>query len=137
MAVNTRTEYALRALLEIHASEAGSISAHMICKLQSLPKKYVEHLLSSLKNAGLISSSAGSKGGYILARPAEKISLYDIMEAVDDHAMELNCGMDKQYCLGTKCVLKPVFRDLAEKQRKLFRTYTLDKIGKIPAKEKK
>lgn len=137
MAVNTRTEYALRALLEIHDNLEGSISTQMICKLQQLPKKYVEHLLNSLKNAGLINSSAGSKGGYVLARPAEKISLYDIMEAVDDHSLELDCEMDKQYCLGTKCGLKPVFKDLAAKQRKLFQTYTLDRIGKKSDRVKK
>lgn len=135
MAVSTRTEYALRALIEIPAT--GSVSAHSICERQQLPKKYIEHLLSALKKAGLITSSSGSRGGYTLARPADQISLWDIMEAVDDHTQVLECEMDKQFCLGEDCPFKPVFLDLAAKQRQLFRRYSLAGIAKSMSKEKK
>jgi biotin operon repressor len=68
MAVNTRTEYALRALLEITDSQQDAVSAQKICEHQELPKKYIERLLGNLKAAGLIISSAGAKGGYVLAK---------------------------------------------------------------------
>ncbi len=135
MAVSTRTEYALRALLEIPAG--SSVSANSICERQQLPKKYVEHLLSALKNAGLIASSTGSRGGYTLTRPAGQISLWDIMEAVDDHNLELDCGMGKQFCLGEECRLKPLFTDLAAKQRELFQKYSLARIARSFKQEKK
>ncbi|HOZ00241.1 MAG TPA: Rrf2 family transcriptional regulator [Candidatus Syntrophosphaera sp.] len=136
MAVNTRTEYALRALLEISA-ERQSVSAQTICKSQCLPKKYIEHLLSALKNAGLISSSTGSRGGYTLARPARLISLYDVLEAVEDRNSELDCREEGSYCLGSSCGLRAVFDEVATKQRALLRSYTLDKIGRIWKKGQK
>ncbi|HOQ84067.1 MAG TPA: Rrf2 family transcriptional regulator, partial [Candidatus Syntrophosphaera thermopropionivorans] len=87
MPVSTKTEYALRALVEIAEHPEGTISAQNICNQQQLPKKYIEHLLSSLKNAGLIISSAGLKGGYVLAQSPDAITLYDVMKAVDDHRL--------------------------------------------------
>lgn len=133
MAVSTKIEYALRALLEVPARE--SVSAQAIAKRQSLPKKYLEHLLSALKNAGLITSSPGSRGGYTLARTADQISLWDIMEAVDDHSQVLDCEMDKQFCLGADCPFKPLFKELAAKQRQLFRKYSLASIARSMNKE--
>ncbi len=135
MAVSTKTEYALRALLEIPAK--GSVSAQTICERQQLPKKYIEHLLSALRVAGLIISSSGSRGGYSLARTAAAISLYDVMEAVDDHSLELDCGRDKQFCLGEDCALQPLFAELASRQRELFKKYSLARIAKSLKQEQK
>lgn len=129
MSVNTRTEYALRALLEVQASGEGIISAKTICEKQDLPLKYIEHLLTDLRNAGIISSSAGSKGGYVLTRPATEISLLDVMAAVKDDSQLLGCEFGRQYCLGEGCGLLPVFSEVAMKQRELFESYTLDKIA--------
>lgn len=135
MAVSTRTEYALRALLEIPTKEC--VSTNVICERQNLPKRYVVHILRALKNAGLILSSPGSLGGYTLARPLDQISLYDIMDAVDDRSMELDCERGKQFCLGENCGLKPIFSELAAKQRELFQNYSLSLIAKRIKQEKK
>lgn len=136
MALNTSTGYALRALLEISGERGASVSAQSICERQKLPKKYIEHLLRSLRKAGLIKSSAGSLGGYTLARPADKISLHDVVEAVGDLSWQLDCHMDKHHCLGDKCGLLPLFRELAGKQRELLEAYTLEKIMEFKAGEK-
>ncbi len=137
MALNTRTEYALRALLEIPCKDEGSISANAICENQKLPKKYVEHLLNSLRNAGLIDSFAGSRGGYSLARPETEISLLDLMDAVDDHSQELACEMSGQYCMKDGCGLDVLFNEITRKQRDLVGSYTLDKIREKRCKESK
>lgn len=137
MAVNTRTEYALRALLEIADMGGSSISAQSICERQQLPKKYVEHLLSALKKAGLVVSSSGSKGGYTLERPLAQISLYDVLEAVEDHTPELGCAEHKQHCMGASCRIKSILGDVAEKQRALYKTYTLDHFGPSKGKEQR
>lgn len=132
MPVNTRTEYALRALLEMHASDGTPISAHKICLNQQLPKKYVEHLLAALKNAGIIDSSIGSKGGYSLAHKAEEISLWDVMQAVDDHSMDMACDESRgEYCLGSKCRLKPFFESVSQQQRQLFQSHSLAAIARF------
>ncbi len=136
MAVNTRTEYAIRALLELMEPQGSPVSAHRICQHQQLPKKYVEHLLSSLKGAGLIISSAGSRGGYVLSRDPARISLLDVMQAVEDSTLELSCNLDGKYCLGRECGLEPLFSELAEKQRELFDSYSLKQIHQIQTKDR-
>jgi Rrf2 family protein len=131
MAVSTKTEYALRALLELTGDGGGSLSAQAICARQNLPKKYVEHLLGAMKNAGIIESSQGSKGGYTLSRPSHKITLYDVMRAVDDSNHEMECGKSGPYCRGESCRLGGLFDEIATRQRRLLNSYTLAEIGKI------
>ena len=111
MAVNTRTEYALRALLEITDSQQDAVSAQKICEHQELPKKYIERLLGNLKAAGLIISSAGAKGGYVLAKPAEDITLQQVLSAVDGG-----------------CSLNVFFTELGGRMRHLLSEYTLASI---------
>lgn len=131
MAVNTRTDYALRAILEIPCKGEGTISAQKICESQKLPKKYVEHLLNSLKAAGLIQSFAGSRGGYTLSRHETEITLWDVMQAVEDSSPEMSCSMDGNFCLGVNCGLNLLFAEISQHQRELFRGYTLEKIRQI------
>ncbi len=132
MAVNARTEYALRALIEMYASKSELISAQQICTQQKLPKKFVEHLLASLKAAELVVSTAGSRGGYSLARPAEEISFLDVMRAVEDGTLDFSCTQNKgEHCLGPECDLSFFFDELSAKQRKLFASYNLKKIAAI------
>ncbi len=130
MSVNTRTEYALRALLEMQGYERDPVSAQKICDRQQLPKKYVEHLLSALKSAGLINSSAGSKGGYALSRPADAISLLDVMQAVEDSSLQMDCVMNKgEHCLGDGCRLSEFFSELSDQQKELFSSHNLKSIA--------
>ena len=137
MAVNTRTEYALRALLEIADAKEKSVSAQAISERQLLPKKYIEHLLSALKKADLIRSSSGSRGGYTLARPASRINLYDVLVAVEDETPVLSCVMEGNFCLGSACGLKALFNEVSNKQKRLYQSYTLSKIRRLRAQEAK
>jgi Rrf2 family protein len=84
-----------------------------------------------MKNAGIIESSQGSKGGYTLSRPSHKITLYDVMRAVDDSNHEMECGKSGPYCRGESCRLGGLFDEIATRQRRLLNSYTLAKIGKI------
>ncbi len=129
MAINTRTEYAIRALLEIMESGNEPVSTTDICKRQSLPKKYVEHLLSGMRSAGIIQSTAGSKGGYLLATEPDSIYLYSIMQAVDDTAWELSCNMKgNRYCIGQECGLQAVWSQISNQLQDLLKSYTLQTI---------
>ncbi|MCB5260385.1 MAG: Rrf2 family transcriptional regulator [Candidatus Cloacimonetes bacterium] len=130
MAVNTKTEYALRALIEIY--EHGHISAQKICEAQKLPKKYIEHLLAMLKGAGLVNSNPGSLGGYSLASKPQDILFSDILKAVEDDSFNTACTeYNKKNCLGETCPLKLFFEQLENKLQQVFSSYTLQDILKI------
>lgn len=127
MAVNTKTEYALRALIAI--AEAGHLSAQKICEVQKLPKKYIEHLLSLLKAADLINSSAGSTGGYELIKAPAEISFQDVLNAVDDKSYATACTHRYgKFCLGKGCTLSPFFSELDHRLRGIMESYTLQDI---------
>lgn len=129
MAVNTRTEYALRALLEIADSPTEAVSASKICDKQDLPKKYIERLLGNLKNAGLINSSAGSRGGYSLAVAAREISLQQILNAVEDDSLDPTCNTaSTRFCPGGKCSLRGFFSQLGSEMQNLLSAHTLETI---------
>lgn len=130
MAVNTKTGYALRALLEI--ARQGQVSAQKICEAQRLPKKYIEHLLSLLKAANLINSSAGILGGYSLAKEAEDITFRSLLAAVGDESYVTACTKHTgNHCLGQGCTLEPFFDELGDKLNDIFDSYTLQDILNI------
>jgi len=129
MAVNTRTEYALRALLEIADSPLEAVSAQKICAHQALPKKYIERLLSNLKTAGLVESSSGARGGYQLAKPAAQISLRQVLKAVDDDSLDPTCNTGStRFCPSGDCALRMFFTGLGEKLSELLSAYSLADI---------
>ncbi len=129
MAVNTRTEYALRALLEIADSSTEAVSAKKICQRQALPKKYIEHLLADLKAANLIVSSSGAKGGYFLSRKPTEITLADILKAVDDDSLNPNCNITaRRFCPEGHCPLSSFFSALGIKINVILTQYTLAEI---------
>ena len=82
MKISKRTEYALRALQELArptSGRRGPVQARELACLQDIPVKFLEQILASLKNAGIVHSRRGCNGGYALARPAREISLGEVI----------------------------------------------------------
>ncbi len=85
MKVSTRGDYASRALvsLALQPDDTGPTSVRDIAERTGLPQPYLEQILLALKGAGLVHSKRGVGGGYTLARQPEKITLGEIVSAVD------------------------------------------------------
>src|SRR5258708_34994490 len=83
MRLSARADYALRAAIELAASGDGHVTAEQLAKAQQIPAKFLEAILTQLRRAGLVRSQRGPDGGFWLARPAEEISLADIIRAID------------------------------------------------------
>ncbi len=79
-----KVRYGLAALFELAKNNnMGFIQIKDIASAQNIPQNYLEQLLSILKKAGLVESMRGSHGGYKLNKPADKIKIIDIIEALD------------------------------------------------------
>ena len=89
MKVSTRVEYGMLALTDIalHA-DGSSVSAPEIAERQGISQKYLEQILTHLKQAGLIRAQKGLRGGYALTRPADRIRLSEILNALDNSILE-------------------------------------------------
>ena len=65
------------------AEDAGPVKGERIASSQAIPVKYLENILSELRQAGIVRSQRGADGGYWLARPAEAITVADVIRAVE------------------------------------------------------
>jgi Rrf2 family protein len=99
MRVSAKVDYALRAMAELAAAPpglAGSAAgkaagtqrsawttAEQLASAQHIPPKFLESILSQLRSAGLVASQRGAEGGYQLARPAEEISIADVIRELE------------------------------------------------------
>ncbi|NJR54888.1 MAG: Rrf2 family transcriptional regulator [Acaryochloris sp. CRU_2_0] len=85
MKLTTRGHYSVKALLDLSLQpDYGPASVNTIAERQALPAPYLEKLLIEMRQAGLVRSLRGSKGGYQLARSPVHISLGQILEAVGE-----------------------------------------------------
>jgi Rrf2 family protein len=85
MKLNRRGQYSLKALLDLSLQKGcGPTATKAIAQRQNIPAPYLEKLLIQMRRAGLVESVRGAQGGYQLAKPAAKISLGQILEAVGE-----------------------------------------------------
>ena len=89
MEISAKTDYAVRALLELAARAPNLVKIEVIIGEQQLPRKFVEAILGELRRAGLVRSQRGAEGGYALARPAGEITLGEVIRAVDGPLAEV------------------------------------------------
>jgi Rrf2 family protein len=82
--VSAKADYAVRAAIELAAAGADHpTKGDAIASAQSIPLKFLENILADMRHAGLVTSRRGAEGGYWLARPAEEITVADIIRAVE------------------------------------------------------
>jgi Rrf2 family protein len=82
--VSAKADYALRACVQLAAAEGeGHIKGERIAQAQDVPLKFLENILGDLRQAGLVRSQRGAEGGYWLARPADEITLAEVIRAVE------------------------------------------------------
>lgn len=84
MRISAKADYALRAAAELAAAEgAGPVKGEAIATAQAIPAKFLEAILTSMRTAGIVASQRGADGGYWLARPADRVSVADVIRAVE------------------------------------------------------
>jgi Rrf2 family protein len=130
MQITTKTEYSVRALIEVGLRDGIPVSIREICAAQQLPEKYVEQLFRRLKKENIITSISGAHGGYKLARMAEEINLQEIMDAAEDNTYQTYCSSkpDSGFCLGNPCVLQELWQDIHQYMKAYLEDLTLKQI---------
>ena len=84
MQVSARVDYGTRALAELASRQDGDlVTSEDLARLQGIPVKFLEGILTQLRRAGLVYSKRGVDGGYRLGRPADQISVADVFRALD------------------------------------------------------
>ncbi len=91
----TKAEYGVRLLIRL-GSHGGShpVSLKSVAEAEQLPLAYLERIAALLKKAGLVTSTRGAHGGYVLARPAEEVSMDRVVLALEGAIAPMDCFVD-------------------------------------------
>ncbi len=131
MKLSVKVDYACRVLAQLARQHGEGRLAHIeeLAKIEAVPANYLVQILSELRNGGLITSRRGKQGGYVLARPPEKITLYDIVKLIEGDLLELGGSAEGQS--GRR--VQQVWRDVRAALEAKTRGYTLDMlVAKTP-----
>ncbi len=97
--VSTRSRYGLRFLVELSRnSREEPAQLGTIARKEAIPESYLTKLVARLRDAGIIVSTRGAKGGFMLAKPPERISLAEVVEALEGRAGILACAERPESC---------------------------------------
>lgn len=95
MIFSTKAEYGVRLMVELgRQSGQGPVPLSAVAEAEKLPLAYLEHLVAKLRDAELVTSTRGAHGGYRLARPAEKIRMSEVVQALEGQIAPMECFMD-------------------------------------------
>jgi Rrf2 family protein len=98
MKLNTKVRYGLRALIEVALEGETGLHQKDVAERQSIPLKYLDPIVAGLKMKGLIRNLKGKGSGYILAKPANEISVYDVYCAFEPELAIVECLMEPNSC---------------------------------------
>jgi Rrf2 family protein len=124
---STRARYGMRAMLDlaIHGDD-GLILLKDIASRQEISKRYLEHMMTLLRNRALVVAERGAAGGYGLARPASDITLDEIFEALEGEIAPVECVRDRSVCSRSEdCVVRDLWCDVAGAMRGVLEGRTL------------
>ena len=93
MKLSTKGRYGLRAMIDLAShEEEGAVSIASISERQNISESYLEQLVRPLRKAGFIESVRGAGGGYVLAKPADSISVGDVLRVLEGGLEAVTCS---------------------------------------------
>jgi Rrf2 family cysteine metabolism transcriptional repressor len=95
MIFTTKAEYGVRLLIQLGLQSGGQpVSLKAIADVERLPLAYLERIVALLKRAGLVQATRGAHGGYVLGRPAEEITMDQVVLALEGAVAPMDCFFD-------------------------------------------
>ena len=138
MRISAKVDYAVRAAIELAGADRGTpVKGDRIATAQDIPMKFLENILSELRRAGLVGSRRGTDGGYWLARPASKVTVADIIRAVEGPLANVQGVRPEELeFIGSAVPLQRMWVCVRSSLRSVLEHVTLADLvaGKLPAK---
>ena len=131
MKLSTKGRYGMRALIDLAMyGEEEAVSIQSISARQQISDSYLEQLVRKLKRAGLVNSVRGAQGGYRLAKPAEEISVGDVLRALEGSIEAVSCGKEHNAnCLGEDlCVARYVWQKVNKSIQETVDSITISQL---------
>lgn len=130
MRLSTRARYGTRLMLELALNfKKGTIFLKDIARKEEISEKYLSHLVIPLKASGLISSSRGAHGGYMLAKSPSQINLREIVQTLEGSISFVECVKNPSICSRvSKCATRSIWEKLDEKISEELSSVTLEDL---------
>jgi Rrf2 family protein len=135
--ISAKTDYAVRALLSLAAREPELVKIDTVVTEQGMPRKFVEAILGELRRASIVRSQRGAEGGFMLAKPADEITVADIIRAVEGPLASVRGGPPEEAAYsGSAEILPRVWIAVRANLRGVVENVSLADIagGKLPSK---
>jgi Rrf2 family transcriptional regulator, iron-sulfur cluster assembly transcription factor len=135
MELTRKGEYAIRGIVFLAKQPAGKvILVSEVAEATGVSHTFLAKIFQSFAKLGLVKSFRGTGGGFILGRPASKITMRQVVEAVDGPIMPNRCLSDEGLCSReAECMVHPVWRKIQGEVSAILDSVTLEDL----AKEKK
>jgi Rrf2 family protein len=129
-----KSEYGLRALIELTKHYGRPITRQQIGERQNVPVVFLEHILLRLKHAGLVASTRGAQGGYVLIKPPAKVTLGHVIRILDGPLAPISCVsktayqkcLDCPYAAKSHCPLQHAMRGVRNAIAEILDNYSLE-----------
>jgi Rrf2 family iron-sulfur cluster assembly transcriptional regulator len=129
MRLTTKGRYAVTAMLDLSLNfDMGAITLADISERQGISLSYLEQLFARLRKQGLVSSSRGPGGGYRLSREADKITVMDVITAVDEKVDSTKCEGKANCHGGEACLSHELWQSLSDQIRHYLASITLAQV---------
>lgn len=131
MKISTRGRYGVRMMLELAAHYGKeTVTLKQVSGNQCISEKYLWHLVPPLKTAGLLTSGRGARGGYSLAKSPSKITLRDIVTAVEGPLFPTLCAGDPSSCKRSPlCASRDIWEEIGRKIGQVLSSVTLEDLA--------
>ena len=137
MKLSTRSRYGLRAMYDLAVHQDGPVALGSIARRQEISDAYLEQLFASLRRAGLVRSSRGAQGGYILSREPSQINIGEILNALEGSTSIADCVGDEGCGDACFCPSHPVFAKIQKSIDDVLSSMTLQDMIEENAKDTK
>ncbi len=133
MKLSTKGRYAVTAMMDlaIHDRE-GPVTLAEISQTQGISLSYLEQLFAKLRKRGLVEGVRGPGGGYRLARMPNRITVAEIITAVDENVDVMRCHGDGNCQDGERCLTHELWQELSQRLYEFLDGITLDQFVERP-----
>ena len=138
MRVTMKSDYGLRAMIDLASHYGqGPVPSSAIAARQVVPEHFLDQLLITLRRAGLLQSLRGPQGGHMLAKPPSKISMGEVIRALEGNTATMDCLPNPGMCqLTAGCAIRGVWQQVEDYTQKLVDSTSLEQLAsrhRLPA----
>jgi len=132
MRLSTRSRYGVRLMLELALNKKHEpMFLKDIASSQDISEKYLSQIILPLKNSGLVTTYRGAHGGYLLSKPAEEISLHEIVELLEGDLSLVDCVTSPNVCnRSTACPTRNIWSQMSSLLKNYLKEVTLADLVK-------